>query len=98
MEQKLALKILKACSKTLKQQGAKGLYLFGSTVKNQSHQESDVDLFIDYDASRKFSLLDLVDMRLFLESQLKTKVDLTTRAGLHPALRNAIQREAVRVF
>ena len=74
------------------------LYVFGSTVREDARPESDLDLFIDYDDTRKFSLFDLVGIKLFLEEALKTKVDVTTRDSLHPMLRADIERSAVRVF
>jgi predicted nucleotidyltransferase len=82
----------------LKERGAMALYVFGSTVREDARPESDLDLFIDYDDTRKFSLFDLVGIKLFLEEALKTKVDVTTRDSLHPMLRADIERSAVRVF
>jgi predicted nucleotidyltransferase len=42
--------------------------------------------------------LDLVGIKQFLEDQLQMSVDLTTRDGLHPMLRNEIEKSALRVF
>lgn len=78
--------------------GATGLYMFGSVARDQAAESSDVDLFVDYDASSKFSLLDLVGIKQFLEEQLETEVDLTTRDSLHPALRERIELAAIQVF
>jgi predicted nucleotidyltransferase len=82
----------------LRARGATALYMFGSTVREDARPESDLDLFIDYDDTQKFSLFDLVGIKLFLEEALKTKVDVTTRDSLHPLLRADIERSAVRVF
>jgi len=82
----------------LKERGATALYVFGSTVREDARPESDLDLFIDTDDTRKFSLFDLVGIKLFLEEALKTNVDVTTRDSLHPMLRADIEQSAVRVF
>ena len=82
----------------LRARGATALYMFGSTVREDARPESDLDLFIDYDDTQKFSLFDLVGIKLFLEEALNTKVDVTTRDSLHPLLRADIERSAVRVF
>ena len=82
----------------LRERGATALYVFGSTVREDARPESDLDLFIDYDDTQKFSLFDLVGIKLFMEEALKTKVDVTTRDSLHPLLRADIERSAVRVF
>lgn len=78
--------------------GATALYLFGSTVRDQATHGSDLDLFIDYDPDSRFSGFDLVGIKQFLEDELRTPVDVTTRDALHTALRSDIERSAIRVF
>jgi predicted nucleotidyltransferase len=82
----------------IKARGATALYLFGSTVRDEARPDSDLDLFIDYDRDSKFNLLDLVDIKLLLEDELSMRIDVTTRDGLHPMLRQEIEQSAVRVF
>jgi predicted nucleotidyltransferase len=78
--------------------GATALYVFGSTVRDDARESSDLDLFIDYDPNSKFNAFDLVGIKQFLEDELEMPVDLTTRDGLHPMLRNDIEQSAFRVF
>ncbi|WP_311028075.1 nucleotidyltransferase family protein [Mesorhizobium koreense] len=78
--------------------GATALYLFGSTVRDEAQLASDLDIFIDYDADRRFSLLDLVGIKQHLEEELAMTVDITTRNSLHPMLRADIEQSAIRVF
>ena len=82
----------------LRARGATALYLFGSAARDEAGRESDLDVFLDYDPSANFSLVDLVDIKLFLEDELAVEVDVTTRDSLHPLLRARIERSAVRVF
>jgi uncharacterized protein len=89
---------LNAYADAIKARGATGLYLFGSTVRDEAGPDSDLDLFIDYDHNSKFNLLALVDIKLLLEDELKMRIDVTTRDGLHPMLRQEIEQSAVRVF
>ena len=56
------------------------------------------DLFIDHDPTGRFSLIDLVGIKQFLEENLSVAVDVTTRSSLHPMLRDDIEQSAVRVF
>jgi predicted nucleotidyltransferase len=93
-----AIAQLKQRADAIKALGATSLYLFGSTVRNEARVESDLDLFIDYDPHKKFSLLDLVGIKQFLEDELGMAVDVTTRDSLHPMLRQDIEKAAVRVF
>jgi predicted nucleotidyltransferase len=83
---------------TIRGMGATALYLYGSTVRNEAQASSDLDLFIDYDPDKRFSLLDLVGIKQFLEEELSVEVDITTRSSLHPMLRTEIEQSAIRVF
>jgi predicted nucleotidyltransferase len=71
----------------LKARGATSLFVFGSTARDQMRADSDLDLFIDYDPQRKFSLVDLSALKNFLEDELGLTVDLTTRDGCTPLSR-----------
>jgi hypothetical protein len=88
----------KGCADAIRARGATSLYLFGSAVRDEAKPDSDLDLFIDYDPKKKFSLVDLVGIKLLLEDELGIEVDVTTRDSLHPMLRNDIEQSAVRVF
>jgi uncharacterized protein len=82
----------------IKALGATSLYLFGSVARDHADAGSDLDLFLDYDPAKKFSLVDLVETKLFLEDKLAVEVDVTTRDSLHPMLRDDIEQSATRVF
>jgi hypothetical protein len=77
--------------------GATSLYLFGSTARGEAREDSDVDLFIDYDPDR-FSFVELIRLRERLSQILGRPADLTTREGLHPLLRRDIEAEAIQVL
>jgi predicted nucleotidyltransferase len=89
---------LKGCADVVKARGATSLYLFGSAARDEAKTDSDLDLFIDYDPHKKFSLVDLVGIKHFLEDSLGVAVDVTTRDSLHPMLRQDIEKTAFRVF
>jgi predicted nucleotidyltransferase len=93
-----AVSRLKGCAENIKARGATSLYLFGSAARDEANPDSDLDLFIDYDPAKKFSLVDLVGIKLILEDSLGVVVDLTTRDSLHPMLRQDIEKSALRVF
>ncbi|AOO84140.1 nucleotidyltransferase family protein [Bosea vaviloviae] len=85
-------------AKILRDRGAQAAFVYGSTARNEARDDSDIDIFIDIEPGRKFSLLDLVGMQRYLTEELGVAVDLTTRSSLHPKLRVQIEREAIRVF
>ncbi|CAH2409431.1 nucleotidyltransferase family protein [Mesorhizobium escarrei] len=82
----------------IKGMGATSLYLFGSAAREDAQPDSDLDLFIDYDPARRFSLIDMVGIKQFLEEKMSTEIDITTRDSLQPMLKAQIEQSAVRVF
>jgi predicted nucleotidyltransferase len=97
MDRTAAIAALRARRRDLKALGVKSLYLFGSTARGTAGKDNDVDLFFDY-ASSRFDLCDLAAVRDLLAGRFPRGVDVTTRGSLHPRLREAIEREAVKVF
>lgn len=93
-----AIAELQARADAVRAMGATGLYLFGSTARDRAVAGSDLDLFVDYDPASRFNAFDLIGIKLFLEEELGAVVDVTTRDGLHPVLRERIERSAHRVF
>lgn len=89
---------LKALERPLRQRGLAALALFGSTVRGTSRPDSDVDVLIDIAPDARFSLVDLVSVKDFLEDRLGRTVDVVTREGLDPALRDRVIREARAIF
>jgi predicted nucleotidyltransferase len=81
----------------LKKLGVEGLYLFGSTVRGEAGDDSDVDLFFDYQKG-KLGLFELMDVKAYAASILGRKTDIMTRDSLHKMLRPQIEASAVRVF
>jgi predicted nucleotidyltransferase len=89
---------LKEAEPALRAHGAAALYLFGSYARDEARPDSDVDVFIDKDASRRFGFDEFMDIFLLLQERLGENVDYGTREGLHPILRAQIEQEAIRVF
>jgi predicted nucleotidyltransferase len=82
MNKREAIAKLKCHANAVKALGATSLYLFGSVARDEAKSRSDIDLFIDYDPESKFSLLELVGIKLLLEAKFGVQVDVTTRDSL----------------
>jgi hypothetical protein len=75
--------------------GVKSLALFGSAVRGEAREDSDVDLLVEF--QRPVGLFEFIDLKGYLEDLLGCRVDLGTSASLRPQLRDAVLREAVYV-
>jgi putative addiction module CopG family antidote len=89
---------LAALEKPLRERGLTSLALFGSVVRGAGRADSDIDVLVDVDSDARFSLIDLVSVKNFLEDQLGRRVDVVTREGLEPAVRDRVVGEAEAVF
>jgi uncharacterized protein len=98
MDKSTVMALLRRHADVIKGFGATSLYIFGSTVRGEAKDESDIDLFIDYDKQARFSLIELVALKHYLEEILHHPADVTTRDSLHPRLRQRILAEAEQVF
>ena len=73
--------------------GAGNVRLFGSLVRGQAAEGSDIDLLVHMDDDR--SLLDLIALTRELEEILGCPVDVVSDEGLHHLLRERVAAEEV---
>jgi predicted nucleotidyltransferase len=66
--------------------------------RNEASEESDLDLFVDYDKDGDFSAIELVRLKNYIRDALEIEVDVTTRDGLHPLIRDEVVAKAEQVF
>ena len=97
MERCEAIARLREHEAELKQLGVLHLYLFGSTARDDAREDSDVDLFFDYEEG-KFGLFELMDVKDVAARILDRKTDIMTRDSIHRVLRDRIEATAVPVF
>jgi predicted nucleotidyltransferase len=97
MNRDAAIAALQAHEAELKQLGVNHLYLFGSTARGEARDDSDIDLFFDYDRG-KLGLFELMDVKEAAARILRRKTDIMTRDSLHRTLRHSIEASALQVF
>ena len=97
MERDQAIAKLREHEAELKRLGVQQLYLFGSAARGDANEDSDVDLFFDYEEG-KFGLFDLMDVQAYASRILGSSADVMTRDSIHKVLRPRIEASALRVF
>ena len=83
--------IKKTLIEVLRKYGVKKAGLFGSLVRGEATEESDIDLLIEFEGKK--SLLDLAELKLELQESLRRDVDVLTYKSLHPLLKEKILSE-----
>lgn len=81
--------------KLAKLRGAKSIGLFGSMATNRATALSDVDFLVEMEAGT--SAFALGGLLKDLEELLGRPVDMTTPKALHPAIREKILSETVKL-
>ena len=97
MQYQDAVEILKTHETDLKKMGVIHLYMFGSMVRGEQREDSDVDMFFDYEREG-MTLFRLMDIQEKASEILGRKADITTRDSIHPFLRSEVENSARRVF
>jgi predicted nucleotidyltransferase len=77
----------------LRKYGVRKASIFGSAVRGEMKESSDVDILVEID--RDISLLDFVALKLELEEVLGRRVDLVEYDTIKPRLRDRILKEQV---
>jgi len=92
------LAALATLEKPLRERGLKSLAVFGSVIRGEARTDSDIDVLVDVEPDVRFSLIDLVALKDFLEDRLNRKVDVVTKSGLESTIRDRVLSEAESVF
>lgn len=98
MRKDVVVEQLLALEQPLRERGLSSLALFGSVARGAARPDSDVDVLVDIAPNLRFSLIDLVAVKNFLEDRLGRRVDVVTKDGLDPSVRDRVLREAQSVF
>jgi predicted nucleotidyltransferase len=70
------------------------LSLFGSAARGEMRPESDIDLLVEFLPNAKVDLVDHAGLMLDLAQVLGRKVDLVSKRGLKPLIRDSVLAEA----
>jgi len=72
-------------------------YLFGSYVRGEANPESDIDILVDLDYSKKIGL-QFIQMKIDLEKLLHAKVDLVSSNGISKYIKPLVDDEKQLIY
>ena len=77
----------------LQRYGVKKVGLFGSCVRGEMREDSDIDILVQIE--KDISLFDFVGIKLEIEEALERKIDLVEYSTIKPLLKERILKEQV---
>ena len=80
----------------LRRNEVKRASFFGSIVRGEMTEGSDVDILVEFEGRK--SLLDLAHLKNELEDTINRRVDVLTYKSLHPRLKDRILAEQVPII
>jgi uncharacterized protein len=97
MDRDAAIAALRAHEAELKRLGVPHRYLFGSTARGEARDDSEVDLFFDYEKGA-LSLFDLMEVKEQACRIFGREADIMTRDNIHKMSRARIEASASQVI
>ncbi len=76
--------------------GVSKIGLFGSFVRNEQNEKSDIDLIVQFEQGKK-SYLKFINLSDYLENLFDKKVDLLTEKAISPYMKSKVKKEAIYV-
>lgn len=96
MKNKNLNKIIRVIAATLKRYGIKRAGIFGSYVRGENKENSDIDILIE--PPKGMSLIGFIHLKYELEDKLHKKIDLISYRGIHPLLKKQILKEEEKII
>ena len=94
MTKKEIKKIIREHREILKNYKVKSIFLFGSYVRNQQKEDSDIDLLVEFEEDTYHNFINLI---FALEELLKKEVTVVSKEDLSPYIRPYILREVEKI-
>lgn len=67
--------------------------IFGSYVKRQQHEESDLDILVEFEENAKIDLIKFMNMENYLQDMIGIKIDLVEKSSLKPKIAKQVLDE-----
>ena len=92
LAKKEILKNILAEREHIRKYGVKRIGLFGSFIRSEQKETSDVDILVEFEKGTK-TFDNYMELKFFLEKLLDCKVDLVIADALKPQIKPHVMRE-----
>ena len=95
MRKEQVTELLRKNRDSLRNFHVKAVYLFGSVVRGDEKDTSDVDLIVEFEPDAHIGLFEFARLQRILSGILGCEVDLVTPEALHKSIKGRVLEEAV---
>jgi len=88
------LKVIRENKDKIKSFGVKKIGIFGSFVRGEEKERSDIDIIVEFEEGKK-NFDNFMNLAFYLEELFRRKVDLLTPESISPYIKPYIEKEAV---
>jgi predicted nucleotidyltransferase len=93
------LEIIDLIKKVLKHDGRiSSAWLFGSLARGEEQADSDVDIMVELNSKRKYSLFDLIEIAHAIEQKINRKVDLVEKGNVKDFAAHTAAKDLIRIY
>ena len=68
-------------------------WLFGSVARDEANANSDIDVMIELNNNKRYSMMDLLDIQYKLQQLFNRKVDVVERGYLKPFAEETVEKD-----
>lgn len=91
--------IIKSIKNILKKDGrVLKAWLFGSVARNEDNSESDIDIMIEFNKKKNYSLFDLSDIAYNIEQKTKRKVDIVEKGYIKDFAVQSAENDLILIY
>ena len=91
--------IIQTIQKVLEKDGrVSSAWLYGSFARGEEKLNSDVDIIVELNNKRNFSMFDLLDISFILEQKIKRTVDLVEKGQLKDFAMQASSQDLIKIY
>lgn len=73
-------------------------WLFGSFAREEQKAKSDVDIMIELNSKRKYSMFDIIDISFLIEKQIGRKVDIVEKGYLKSTALKTATNDLIKIY
>ena len=91
--------IIKLIKTTLKKDGrVAAAWLFGSIARGDEKLKSDIDIMVEMNEEKKYSMFDLLDIAFIIETKINRKVDLVEKGYLKDFAMRTASNDLIKIY